>query len=434
MKKTVLATLALLLAFALVACTTPATPTPTTAAPTADPNAPVTIIVANGKGELTAQYAEAADEFHKAYSNITVQQYTGAVGDPVSILDKMIASGITVSLIMLEPGSIDTKYKDIKKVDLAGEPWMAQTDLAWKDVDGKVVGFPFAVEGFGIVYNVAVVEKATGGAFDPFSINTRDKFVALLDKVQADGIEFPIAYQTEGWSVSNHYDSMFLNQAADPNTIVAQLKAGTFDLANNATWNGYLDTMDLLKSVKYNKYGAQPLGSYYNDAHTSVGSGTSAFLFNGNWAVGSFNAPEGAKFGFIPVPVDNDPANPLNNKIAAGPTQTYVVNADATPAQIAAAKTYLNWLVDSDYGQKWLVNTCKVISAFKNNPNKISDPLGAAIMDAIAKGKTMPFSTNYVNASDWYNILGAEVQKYIDGKSTRAELAKAITDYYKSAT
>jgi raffinose/stachyose/melibiose transport system substrate-binding protein len=224
---------------------------------------------------------------------------------------------------------------------------------------------------------------------------------------------------------------MWLNQVADPNTIIKELKAGTFDLAGNATFNGYLETMTLLASAKYNKYGAQPLGSYYDDAHTSVGAGTSAMLFNGNWAIGSFNAPEGAKFGFMPVPVDNDPANPLNNKICAGATQTYIVNADASPAQIAAAKTYLNWLVDSDFGKTWLVTTCNVISPFTNNALKVPDSLGAAIGDAIAAGKTMSFTTNYVNASDWFTLLGPEVQKFIDKKSTAADLAKAITDYYK---
>jgi raffinose/stachyose/melibiose transport system substrate-binding protein len=331
---------------------------------------------------------------------------------------------------MLEPGSIDTKYKDIKKVDLTGEAWVANTVFGWKDLSGSLVGFPFAIEGFGLAYNVAVLDKAVGGTFDPWSINTRDKFIALLDQIQASGVAFPIAYQTEGWSVSNHYNSMWLNQVADPNTIIAELKAGTFDLAGNATFNGYLETMTLLASVKYNKYGAQPLGSYYDDAHTSVGAGTSAMLFNGNWAIGSFNAPATAKFGFMPVPVDNDPANPLNNKMCAGPTQTYIVNAAASEAQIAAAKTYLNWLVESTYGQEWLVKTCNVISPFTNNPNKVPDSLGAAIGAAIVAGKTMPFTTNFVNASDWFNILGADVQKFIDKKSTAADLAKAITEYY----
>lgn len=389
----------------------------------------VKIIIANGKGELSAQYEEAAKQFMAANPNIKLEVHTGAVGDTVSALDKLTASGETVTLAMMEPGSLLDKYKDFG-IDLSGEKWMAETNSAIKNEKGEVVGFPFAIEGFGLVYNKKVVEKAIGSAFDPFSINTRDKLKELLDKIKASGVKYPIAYQTEAWSVANHYSSQFLNQLEDGQTIINQLKDGKFDLASNEVWNGYYDTLDLLVSKEYNKYGERPLGQYYDDAHLSVGKGESAILFNGNWAFDSLKAVAGDEFGFIPVPVNNDSNNPLNNKLVAGPTQIYVINKQASPAQQEAAKKYLNWLVYDKAGQDWLVNKAQVISAFKNNPYKVTNPLGAAISDAIAKGKTMPFTTNYVNGTEWFNIIGPEVQKYIVKKQSREELAKAIESYY----
>ena len=135
----------------------------------------------------------------------------------------------------------------------------------------------------------------------------------------------------------------------------------------------------------------------YDDAHLSVGKGESAILFNGNWAFDSLKATAGDSFGFIPVPVDNNPGNPLNNKIEAGPTQLLLINKKANPAQQEAAKKFLNWIVYDKAGQDFLVNKSQVISGFKNNPNKVSNPLGAAIADAIGQGKTLPFSNNYIN-------------------------------------
>jgi len=190
--------------------------------------------------------------------------------------------------------------------------------------------------------------------------------------------------------------------------------------------------MDLLASKQYNKYGDRPLGTYYDDAHLAVGKGESAILFNGNWAYDSLKAVAGDKFGFIPVPVDNNAENPLNNKIVAGPTQVFLVNKKATSAEQAAAKKFLNWLVDDKAGQDFVVNKSQIVSAFKSNPNKVTNPLGIAISDAIAKDKTVPFSTNYINAADYGSILGADVQKYIGKKETRAELAKAFTNYYNT--
>lgn len=436
MKKTLVSILVLLLTFTLAACgaaknTEPAAESPAaTTSPAANTDQEkVTIIITNGKGEIATQWEQAAKDFMTANPNITVEAHSQAVGDTLGILDKLTASGSVVTLAMIEPGGVLNKYKDFG-IDLTNEKWNEETKDGFKDASGKIVGFPFAIEGFGLVYNKNVVEKAVGGSFDPFSINTRDKLKELFDKIVASGVKYPVAYQTEAWSVSNHYSTQFLNQAEDANTIVTQLKEGTFDLAGNAAWNGYYDTMDLLASKEYNKFGERPLGKYYDEAHVSVGKGESAMLFNGNWAFDSLKAVAGDSFGFIPVPNDNNPENPLNNKIVAGPTQILVINKDATPAQQEAAKKFLNWIVYDNAGQDFLVNKSQIISAFKNNPNKVTNPLGAAISDAIVQGKTMPFSTNYVVGDDWFKIIGPDVQKYLVKKETRAELAKAIQTYY----
>lgn len=434
MKKTVVTILSAALALSVTACgskdTSSSSPSSSPAASgEAGKQEKVTIIMTNGKGEIASQWEQAAKDFMAANPDITVEAYSQAVGDTLGILDKLTASGKKVTIAMLEPSAVNYKYKDWA-IDLSKEKWNEETKDGVKNAAGQVVGFPFAIEGYGLVYNKKVVEKAVGGTFDPFSINTRDKLKELLDKIKAAGVKFPVAYQTEAWSVSNHYSTQFLNQEADPNTIVTQLKEGKFDFTNNAVWNGYYDTMDLLASKEYNKYGERPLDKVYDDAHLSVGKGESAILFNGNWAFDSLKAVAGDSFGFIPVPVDNNPDNPLNNKIVAGPTQILAINKDATQAQQEAAKKFLNWLVYEKAGQDFLVNKSQIISAFKNNANRVNNPLGVAIADAISKGKTLPFSTNYVVADDWYKIIGPDVQKYIVKQGTRADLAKAIKNYY----
>lgn len=391
---------------------------------------PVTIIMTNGKGEIDLQFQAAAAAFMETHPNITVEAYSVAVGDTVPIFEKLTSSGKTVTLAMLEPNAVLDKYADFG-IDLSGEKWLEETVYGFTNPSGQVVGFPFAIEGMGLVYNQKVLDAAVGGTFDPFSIVTQDDLVALFDKIQASGIEFPIAYQTEGWSVANHFGSLFINQNEDPNVTVADIAAGTFDFVANETWNAYFNTMDILKDAKYNKYGERPVGSYYDDAHLAVGSGTSAMLFNGNWAYDSLKAVAGDEFGFIPVPVDNDPNNRLNGKLVAGPTQIFAINKLATEAEQAAAKEFLNWLVYDEKGQDFVVNQSQIISAFKSNPYQVTNPLGGAIAEAIALDKVLPFSTNYVNAGDYYNILGPAVQKYIDGVYTREELSEVYNTYYK---
>ncbi|MBN2220870.1 MAG: extracellular solute-binding protein, partial [Vallitaleaceae bacterium] len=311
---------------------TDSTATSTDASTSTDATAetePVTIIMTNGKGEIDVQFQAAAAAFMETHPNITVEAYSVAVGDTVPIFEKLTSSGKTVTLAMLEPNAVLDKYADFG-IDLTGEKWLEETVYGFTNPSGQVVGFPFAIEGMGLVYNQKVLDAAVGGTFDPFSIVTQDDLVALFDKVKANGIEFPIAYQTEGWSVANHFGSLFINQNEDPNKTVADIAAGSFDFATNETWNGYFNTMDILKDFTYNKYGERPVGTYYDDAHLSVGSGTSAMLFNGNWAYDSLKAVAGDEFGFIPVPVDNDPNNRLNGKLVAGPTQIFAINKEAS--------------------------------------------------------------------------------------------------------
>ncbi|MNC15119.1 hypothetical protein D3C76_91050 [compost metagenome] len=429
MKKTLALFLVLLMVVSLSACGS-TKKSKNDGSAEGEKQAEVSIIITNGKGEIASQWEQAAKDFMAANPDIKVEAVSGAVGETVNLLDKLTASGKTVTIAMMSPDSIVNKYKDFG-IELSAEKWNADTVYGVKDATGVVAGFPFSIEGFGLVYNKSVVEKAVGGAFDPFTINTRDKLKVLLDKIQASGVKYPVAYQTENWSVANHYSTQFLNQAEDPNSIVEQLKAGTFDLAGNEVWNGYYDTLDLLVSPQYNKYGERPLGKYYDDAHVSVGKGESAILFNGNWAIDSLKAVSGETFGFMPVPVDNNPNNPLNNKIAAGPTNILVINKAATAAQQEAAKKFLNWLVYDQKGQDFLVNQAQIISAFKNNTNKVTNPLGSAIADAVVEGKTLPFSSNFVKVEDWGSLLAPDIQKYIAQKESRADLAKAIEAYYK---
>ncbi|KXG44614.1 ABC transporter substrate-binding protein [Tepidibacillus decaturensis] len=396
-----------------------------------DSSSKVNIIVTNGKGEIDAQFKQAAQEFMKTNPDINVEVQSVAVGDPLNVFDKLTSSGKTVTLAMFSPYDTLHKYKDVG-IDLSNEKWVKDTNDALKNSEGQVIGFPFAVEGMGLVYNEKVIEKAIGGKFDPFSINTQDKLKDLLEKIKASGVEYPIAYQTEAWSVANHYSSLFLNQSSDPTGLLDDLKAGKLDLTKNKVWNNYYNTLDLLTSKEYNKFGELPIGKYYDAAHVAVGKGEAAILFNGNWAFDSLQALAGDNFGFMPIPVDNNPNNPLNNKIAAGPTQIFVINKKATQEQQEAAKKFLNWLVYDEAGQDFIVNKAQIISAFTNNPLKVTNPLGVAISNAIANNKTMPFTTNYVNTGDWTTIIGPEVQKYIAGQQSRADLAKAFESYYKS--
>ena len=71
---------------------------------------------------------------------------------------------------------------------------------------------------------------------------------------------------------------------------------------------------------------------------------------------------------------------------------------------------------------------CAVIPACTNNTVAPADPLGKDIQAKMAAGKT--YSSSFVAPSDHWSVMGAAMQKYIGGESTKDDLAKALSDYW----
>ena len=102
----------------------------------------------------------------------------------------------------------------------------------------------------------------------------------------------------------------------------------------------------------------------------------------------------------------------------------------ATEEEQAAAKEFLNWLVYSENGQRMLVEDAAVIPACANNGYEVQDPLGKDIQEKMSAGNT--YSSCFVAPADHWSVLGASMQKYLGGESTKEELAAEIDDYWTS--
>ena len=75
-----------------------------------------------------------------------------------------------------------------------------------------------------------------------------------------------------------------------------------------------------------------------------------------------------------------------------------------------------------------LVKTCNIIPPFRNNPYEPSDPLSRDIYSHVHDGTA--FNASAIVPNDHWSILGAAMQKYLAGRSDRAELIASIEDYW----
>ncbi|GJM71188.1 hypothetical protein HMSSN036_34040 [Paenibacillus macerans] len=292
-----------------------------------------------------------------------------------------------------------------------------------------------SVEAFGFIYNKAVLDKVAGGSFDPSSVRTINDLKALFEKIEAAGVT-PITVTPLDWSLGAHFSNiLFTDQSPDRETrhkFLADMKSGNVDLANNAVFNGWMDTLDLMK--QYNKAKDAPLSAQYDEAPLQLADGEAAMWFMGNWAYPQLKEadPDG-EYGFLPVPVSNNADDYGNSQISASVSLYWSIDKEqSTPEEQAAAKDFLNWMVSSEQGQDYYVNQFSAIPAFNNFKIMPEDSLSQSLLFYMDKQQTLEWMNLYF-PPDGYPTMGATLQKYLTGNIDRAGVAKEYEEYWKKA-
>ncbi len=442
MKKLISALLVLVMAMSIAGCgtkeqttdsaatTQEGTETKTTSESVVSEGDAVKITFLNTKGEIQAQLEEAATVF-QGDTGIEVEIVpTGAGTSPFEKMTALYNSGNAPTISMLDIGDLP-KFADTMK-DLSDEKWVADAmggSLDIATIDGRILAFPFAVEGYGLIYNKVAVESATGETFEPTSIQTREDLEALFAKIEAGGTA-PIIISPLDWSLAAHYFAIpFAQTGKDIQGVLdlqASLTDGSLKLADFEAVNAAMDTFDMLASYNIDK--DDPMSGTYDDGAAAVASGEAAMWFMGNWAWPQIDSLSGDNkdFGFIPVPLDmTGEANAIN----AGPTKYVSVDtSQSTDEQQAAALEFLNWLVYEENGQNALVDTCSIIPAFTNIGKSPSDPLAASILEHVAAGTFTQMT--YTFPSDHWAEVGAFFQEYMAGFSSREEFYEKVEGYW----
>ncbi len=393
----------------------------------------VTITLLNSKGEIT-EGLETMAEIYKNQTGVTVEVLPVGTGEsPYTKITGMYSAGNPPTMAILDMLDVVALGEE-KAVDLSNEDWLAEVEGLTTEVNGTLYSFPFAIEGRGIIYNKTTIEDTLGREFDPATINSYDSFKELLEELVDAGMETPVVLSKEDWSLGSHH-LQYIYEAKDGTNegvdeVLDQLLAGELDLMSYDRFTQFVDTFDLL--AEHNINGNDPLGAIYDQDPIYLVDGDVAFWFNGVWAwpnLKDAGATEDAELGFIPYVLGNDTEDFANTQLQASSTKELMVdNEYATEEEKQAALDFINWLVYDEAGQKSIVEDLFIIPAAANNPNSPIDPLGSDLIEHINSGNT--FSALSILPSDHWTVLGAEMQKYLAGESTREELATSIEEYW----
>ena len=391
----------------------------------------IKITILNTKSEIQSKWDEVAKEYRKL-TGVDVEVSVTVGESPSQDITKRYASGEVPTIYM---GDIqDIIMLSEYAADLSHEKWASSGGTKYGCiVDNKLIGFPFCIEARGLIYNATAVEKITGKPFDPAKIKNLDDLKKLLSDLAAGGMKTPVALNKEDWSLAGHYLTQVYEEqdgtAATAGKFVEGLEKGSASLGNNKRWNSLMDTFDVL--MQYNRSKSDPLSADYDENAVALAEGDVAFWFNGNWAWPNMSdyVDKKSKYGIMPV-VQNVSDNKADEILCGGATKFCMIDTKYNSVkQQQAAKDFLNWLVFDARGQSFLVDDCGLVPAFSNISQKVSDPLGNSVQKYAAAGMLAQGFPNY--PGDHWSALGAEMQKYLAGGYTRAQLAAGIESYWR---
>ena len=423
MKKCTVLILALLMALSLAACGGGGAES----GEAAGGSDKVNITIFNSKSEIQSQFVEMAEEYSKA-TGVGVEVYFS--NDTVAAhMATRYASNDPYTLSMVDAKDVYSLGPE-HAVDLSGEDWVANTNYAIS-VGDQVMGFPMCVEARGLMYNADAIEAITGESFVPSDYATLDAFQGLLDTLVAGGMETPVGIMKEDWSLAGHFLAESYEEQDDVFAYVDGLYAGTSSVADNAKFNALMDYFDVMK--QYNYAAASPIAAEREISEQYLAEGKIAFMFGGNWDWAMINAYDYSEnMGMMPVPQNLDDGD--NQKLVGGGSKFFFIDASeyTSDAQRQAAKDFLNWLVFSEDGNKFLTEDCALVPAFSNIAAQNLDPLGASVKEYADAGNLID-NYNYL-PDDHYSLMGAEMQKYLADQEDRPALAAAIEQYWASTT
>lgn len=426
MKKIISVVCAILLVTAtLTGCSKNSGTVPTDTSKPAEPKEKAVVTLIQNKVEIQQQLEDAAKTFNASQSDVEVKVLGSAGDNLIQTLQSQFASDpkTAPTIFTCQSGSEFDKFFDyMASMDSSKSiQYMVKSQVEDSKKDGTTYGLPMAVEGFGLVYNKDIFQKA---GVDPASIKTMDDLVAASKKLaKVEGVKKPVAFSKETYFT-------FMQPFNWPFAVMSNYKD-----AITKVGKGELKLKDI-PEVKQFADGLKKLMPYtnlaldsYDDAVAGFAQGKYAMVHQGNWAQGVLdNYKDTIKFqyGMIPMPING-------NGLAVGNTNYFHVNKNATEAQQKGAIAFMDWLFTDAAGQKYVTDEFKLIPAYSNFDISNLSPLSQDVSKYSSEGKTVPWTFGLFPAGIDKDGTTA-MQKFYANKSTVDKLLDELDGYFVNAS
>ncbi|GAU77910.1 ABC transporter substrate-binding protein [Fusibacter sp. 3D3] len=275
-----------------------------------------------------------------------------------------------------------------KLAPFEGDEWIDLTSLEFA-VDGKVYGFPVAVEAWGMAYNKDLLGKA---GVDPATLNSQEGYKAAFEKIDAmkaelgiDSVVAMAAGPDMRWVTGLHNFNGYLSAGLEygDTTVLDKMLKGEPDMTRLTE---YADWVELL--FNYSSESVLITGNYDSQVG-QFATGKSVFIHQGNW-IDPWLMDNGVTFPMAFAP--HASVKGEFDGIFIGAPSFYVINNESQNQQ--AARDFLNYMATNEKGHNYMVNEAKMVPAFTNVKLTPSTPLSANVSEWLAKGTAYTWLQN----------------------------------------
>ena len=408
----------------------------------------------NFKPEAASVYEELAKKYEEE-TGTAVKVVTAAANTYEQTLKSEIAKSDAPTIFQVNGPIGYDAWKDycldIKDSKLYS--YLSDKSLAIKDGDG-IYAVPYVVEGYGIIYNDAVMQKYFAlqnkktdinsvGEINSFSKLKAvvEDMTANLDKLGIKGVFASTSLSSgEDWRWQSHllniplyYEMRDTDTDTDPTLNLLE----TNEIKNNYSKN-FQNLFDL-----YINNSVTPktlLGSKsVADSMAEFALGQAAMVQNGNWGWSQISGVSGNTVKETDVkmmPMYIGVEGEESQGICVGTENYLAINKNVSKEKQEASLKFLEWLFSSETGKKYVTDKLGFITPFTTftEDEQPKDPLAREITRYMSNGdlRNIPWVFTAFPSEAFKKEVGSSLLDYAQGDKKWEDVEKTVISKWKS--
>lgn len=404
----------------------------------------------NFKPEIADVYESKIAPAFEEETGIKLKVVTAASGTYAQTLKSEIAKS-NPPVIFQTNGPVGLKESKSYTADLRNTDFYSiLSDKSMALTDGeKVLAIPYAVEGYGIIYNDAIMRKYFALSGKAVSISSADEinnFATLKAVVEdmtkhKDALGIKGVFASTSLSAGNQWrwQTHLVNVPLHFEMVARDIPAGSsvpeleFTYSENMKniWDLYLNNSTTAPGL---------LGSKsVDDSMAEFALGQAAMVQNGNWGASQILGVKGNKVAdsdikFLPIYTGIEGEE--NAGLNVGTENYLCINSNVSAEQQEMADQFLAWLFASETGKQFVKNDLMFITPFNSfkDSELPTDPLAKEVIRWMNKPgvSSVPWAFSIIPSEEWKNKFGAALAEYSVGRMNWNEVEKVAVDAWKT--